>query len=87
MKLEAAIKKSQEIGMKMQEHANTATLASRTYTATMELYHVAAAAGDEKAMEAHRQTLHTTVDTILDSGAMIALLQRDANKIANEITF
>lgn len=81
-----AVKKCTEISGRMSEHADTAQRASRTYAATMELYNVAAEAGDEKAMQAHRDTLHTTVDVILDSGAMIATLDRDRRKIAESVT-
>lgn len=86
MKYANATRQIREKSAKMHEHANTATLASRTYTATMELYNVAAAAGDEKAMQMHRDAIHTCVDTILDSGAMVALLQREIEQIAHSVT-
>lgn len=82
MKFEDALKKCQELDRIMTEHGNTATRASQTYTATMTLFNVAADAGDEKAMELHRATMHTCVDTILDAGAMLAKLQKQKYEIA-----
>lgn len=67
------------------EHADAAERASQTYTATMTLYNVAANAGDKNAMATHRETLHTMVDVILDSGAMIAQLTKDMRATAEDI--
>jgi hypothetical protein len=86
MRFKDAVVKCCELANKMSEHANTASRASRTYTATMELYNVAAEAGDEKAMQAHRDALHTCVDTILDSGAMVAALQNEINTVSASVT-
>jgi len=86
MKYDEALPKIREMGNKMQEHADTATLASRTYTATMELYNIAASAGDKAAMEQHRNTIHSTVDIILDAGAMVAELTREQKAIAQSVT-
>lgn len=86
MKYKDALRKMRELGNKSQEHADTAERASRTYAATIELHNVAASAGDEKAMELHRNALHTCVDTILDAGAMIAKLKAEQTKIALSVT-
>jgi hypothetical protein len=86
VKFKDAIAKSRELNMKMTEHSNTASRASQTYTATMTLYNVAADAGDEAAMQLHRDTLHTCVDTILDAGAMLSKLQKELHEIANSVT-
>jgi len=86
MKYDIALTKIRELGNTMSEHAETAERASRTYSATMELYNVAASAGDEEAMQRHRDTLHSTVDTILDSGAMIASITRQQKEISRSVT-
>jgi hypothetical protein len=51
----------------------------------MMLYNVAASASDENGMQAHRDTLHSTLDVLLDSGAMIAQLTKDIKKIPDTI--
>lgn len=86
MRFKDAVAKCREISQKMHEHGNTAMRASRTYTASMELYNVAAEAGDTAGMERLRNDIHTTVDTILDSGAMIATLQKQINDISQSVT-
>lgn len=86
MKYADAVVKCRELGAKMNEHANAAMRASRTYTATMELYNVAADAGDEQEMQRLRDNIHTTVDVILDSGAMISKLRKQTEEIANSVT-
>lgn len=86
MKFVDAIKKCRELGDLMTNHADAAQRASRTYAATMELYNVAAESGDEAAMQAHRDTLHTTVDIILDSGAMIGKLTKEQRGVANTVS-
>lgn len=86
MKYDEAMTKIRDLGNKAQEHSQAAELASRTYSATMELYNVAASAGDEKAMQTHRDTLHTTVDIILDAGAMIAQITRQQREVAVSVT-
>jgi len=86
MKYQDAVVKVRDIGNKMVEHSNAAERASRTYEAHMTLFNVAASAGDEEAMQQHRDALHSTVDIILDSGAMIAQLKRDQVEIANSVT-
>lgn len=83
MDFETSVRRVRELTAKMQEHADTATRASDTYTAHMTLFNVAASAGDEKAMQIHRDTLHATVDSILDSGAMLAKLRTEYNRIVN----
>lgn len=82
MKFEAALKRCQELDRIMTEHGNTATRASQTYTATMTLFNVAADAGDEEAMQKHRDTLHTCIDSICDAGAMLAKLQKEKYEVA-----
>lgn len=86
MKYHDAVVRVRDIGNRMIEHSEAAERASRTYEAHMSLFNVAASAGDEKAMEEHRNALHSTVDIILDSGAMIAALKRDQQVIANSVT-
>lgn len=86
MKYRDAVAKCRELGQKAEDHASTAMRASRTYTAVMELFNVAAEAGDEKAMQEHRDALHTCVDTILDSGAMVAQLRKEQLAVANSVT-
>ena len=86
MQFKDAVVKCRELSKTMNDHANTAMRASRTYTASMELYNVAAEAGDEKRMQELRDTLHTTVDVILDSGAMIATLQKQIHEISHSVT-
>lgn len=81
-----AVAKCRELGTKSQEHADTAERASQTYSAVMTLYNVAASAGDEHAMQQHRDVLHATVDTILDSGAMISKLKTEMERIARSVT-
>lgn len=86
MEYEEAAKQVREITDKMTEHGDTSERASRTYEATMMLYNVAAQAGDEKAMQAHRDSLHTTIDVILDSGAMIFQLKKQIKDICSQVT-
>lgn len=86
MRFKDAVVKCRDLGKTMNDHANTAMRASRTYTASMELYNVAAEAGDEKRMQELRDDIHTTVDSILDSGAMIAKLQREIHEISHSVT-
>lgn len=86
MKFRDAVIECRKLTNQMQEHADASTLASRTYAATLELYNVAAEAADEKAMQLHRDTLHTTVDVILDSGAMLAQLRKKMKDITNDVT-
>ena len=86
MRYNQALTKIRELGNKMSEHAETAEKASRTYSATMELYSIASAAGDEKTMQAYRDTLHTAVDIILDSSAMISKFQQEQKEIARQVT-
>jgi hypothetical protein len=86
MRFKEAMEKCRELGNKVQEHSNTAARAAMTYEATMTLFSVAADAGDEKSMELHRDTLHTTVDSILDSRHSIAVLQREIQTVAQSVT-
>lgn len=67
------------------EHADASERASQTYTATMMLYNVACSAADKKAMSLHRDTLHTVLDVLLDSGAMIADLQKQIKELPHQI--
>jgi hypothetical protein len=84
MKFEEALKVIQEKTRILTDHAQTAERASRTYTARMELYNIAASAGDEKEMQVNRDMLHTCVDTILDAGAMVAQLQKEIHETAHK---
>lgn len=86
MKYSEALLKIRQLGNKAQEHADTAERASRTYGASMELFNVAADAGDEPAMEKLRVDIHQTVDSILDSGAMIGKLKAQQKEIALSVT-
>ena len=86
MKYEDALIKLREIAIVMQAHGDTAERAGRTYAAMMELYNVASCSDDKVAMEQHRNSLHTCLDSILDSGAMLDELRREQRVIANSVT-
>lgn len=86
MRFQDAMLKLRDLSIKMQEHADTAERAGRTYAAVMELYNVASDANDEKGMEGHRNALHTCLDSILDSGAMLSQLRREQREVANKVT-
>jgi hypothetical protein len=86
MKFNQAMLEIRKLANKSEEHGQAAERASQTYTAHMTLFNVAASAGDEKGMEMHRQTIHNTVDTILDSGAMVAKLKAEILRISQSVT-
>lgn len=86
MRYNEAVIRLSEIADQMQGHADAANRASFTYAAHMTLYNVATDAFDEKGMELNRDTLHTTLDIILDSGAMLSQLRKEQRRIATSVT-
>lgn len=82
MKYEEAVRQCQEIGAQMQHHADTAARAASAYQAHMQLFTVAAETEDAAEMDKERVATLQAVETILDSGAMVAKLRNELNRIA-----
>ena len=85
MNVPEAVKAIQDLQKQMNVAADTATVASRTYEATMTLYNVAVMTGDKAMIEQRRDELHTLLDTILDSGYEVGTGQREINRISREV--
>lgn len=73
-----------DVHEQMRQAGLQAERAGNTYSAHMQLFNVAASAGDEKGMEDNRLALHTMLDSLLDSGAAIARLQEELHQVQQE---
>lgn len=71
---------------KMLGFATSSERAARTYEAHMILYRVAASADDKAGIERERDTLHTLLDVILDSGVHVAQCEREIAVLFKELS-
>lgn len=82
---EQLIEETTQLNDKMFGFANNSTRAAQSYEAHMILYRVAVSAGDKDAMEKERETLHTLLDVILDSGIHVTQCEKDLAVLFREL--
>jgi predicted peroxiredoxin len=74
------------INDKMLGFATSSQRAAQSYEAHMILYRVAASAGDKEGLERERDTLHTLLDVILDSGVHVAQCEKDIAELVKALS-
>lgn len=71
-----------ELSRSIVAEGETSKRCGDTYQATMTLFNVACSAGDKVSQDAHRLTMHTMLDSILDAGAAIAVYQKEMEQLS-----
>jgi hypothetical protein len=81
VKLNDAVARIKELQGLMHTAADQAAASAQRYEAHMTLYNVACASNDSKLIDEERLTLHSALDSILDSGFTIATHKRELDSI------